>query len=78
MTRLEIARALEHPGHDLRITDMYRGSANRAVRLLVAGDDAVLRLAGSGTADLVDRSRECGHMRVASSLGVAPPVLAAS
>ena len=80
MTHPEIARALEHLGHDpcdLRITDMYCGSANRAVRLLVSGDDVVLRLAGSKTADLVDRSRECDHMRVASSLGVAPEVLAA-
>lgn len=80
MTDPEIARALEHLGHDsrdLRIKDMYCGSANRAVRLLVAGDDVVLRLAGSRTADLVDRSRECDHMRVASSLGVAPQVLAA-
>ena len=80
MTRQEIARALEHPGHDprgLQITDMYCGSANRAVRLLVAGDDVVLRLAGSGTADLVDRSRECHPMKAASSLGVAPRVLAA-
>ena len=80
MTRSEIARALEHLGHDpsdLRIKDIFCGSTNRAVRLLVAGDDAVLRLAGSETADLVDRSRECHHMRVASSLGVAPEVLAA-
>ena len=80
MTHPEIALALEHLGHnprDLRITDMYCGSANRAVRLRVAGDDVVLRLAGSGTADLVDRSRECDHMRAASSLGVAPTVLAA-
>ncbi|MDE0045879.1 MAG: phosphotransferase family protein [bacterium] len=80
MTHPEIARALEHLGRssrDLQITDMYCGSANRAVRLLVAGDDVVLRLAGSRTADLVDRSRECDHMRLASSLGVAPEVLAA-
>ena len=80
MTHPEIARALEHLGHDpreLRITNIYCGSANRAVRLLVAGDDVVLRLAGSGTADLVDRSRECDRMQVASSLGVAPQVLSA-
>ncbi len=80
MTDPEIARAIEHLGHDprdLRITHMYHGSANRAVRLLVAGDDVVLRLAGSRTADLIDRSREWEHMRVASSLGVAPQVLAA-
>ena len=80
MTHPEIARALEHLGHDpcdLRITDIFCGSANRAVRLLVSGDDVVLRLAGSTTTDLVDRSRECDHMRIASSLGVAPQVLAA-
>ncbi len=80
MTHPEIARALEHLGRDprdLQITDTYRGSANRAVRLLLAGDDVVLRLAGSGNADIVDRSRECDHMRVASSLGVAPHILAA-
>lgn len=80
MTQLEIACALEHLGYDprdLRITDIYCGSANRAVRLLVAGDDVVLRLAGSGTTDLVDRSRECDHMKWASSLGVAPQVLSA-
>ena len=80
MTHPEIARALEHLGHDsrdLRIKDMYCGSANQAVRLLVAGDDVVLRFAGSKTADLVDRARECDHMRKASSLGVAPQVLAA-
>ena len=80
MTHPEIARALEHLGHDpsdLRITDVFCGSANRAVRLLVSGDDVVLRLAGSRTTDLVDRSRECHHMRAASSLGVAPEVLAA-
>ncbi len=80
MTHPEIARALEHLGHDPRdllVNDIYCGSANRAVRLRIAGDDVVLRLAGSETADLVDRSRECRHMRVASSLGVAPQVLAA-
>ena len=80
MTRPEIARALEHFGYDprdLRITEVYCGSANRAVRLLVAGEDVVLRLAGSGTADLVDRSRECDHMKMASSRGVAPQVLSA-
>lgn len=80
MTRPEIARALEHLGHDsrdLQITDVFSGSANRAVRLLVAGDDIVLRLAGSGIGNLVDRSRERDHMRVASSLGVAPQVLSA-
>ncbi len=80
MTPPEIARALERLGfdsHDLRIMDTYRGSANRAVRLRVAGEDVVLRLAGSGTAGLVDRSRECNHMKMASSVGVAPAVLAA-
>ena len=75
----EIRDALERLGYDMKdahVTQSLQGSGNRTMRLLLSGDDLVLRIAGKETVGLVDRTIECDHMLKAAALGIGPEVVA--
>ena len=75
----EIRDALERLGYDMKdahVTQSLQGSGNRTMRLLLSGDDLVLRIAGKETVGLVDRTREYDHMLKAAALGIGPEVVA--
>jgi thiamine kinase-like enzyme len=62
------------PRHDLAV-ERLGGLTNLVYRVRANGDDYVLRVAGPGTEEFIDRSIEAHNARTAAAAGVSPEVL---